>query len=113
MRLAILVVAFAGRGGVVGAGYRNLMHLTKTRPSAHKLAILLPIVLIRCYQGMVRPLLGGSCKFHPTCSEYAVEALHEHGFGRGLWLAARRLVRCHPFGRGGLDPVEKRGSDTG
>ncbi len=89
------------------------MHLTKTQPFSHKLAILLPIVLIRCYQGMVRPLLCGSCKFHPTCSEYAVQALQAHGLGRGLWLAARRLIRCHPFGGGGLDPVPNQGTDTG
>ncbi len=62
--------------------------------------------LIRCYQALVRPLLSGSCKFFPSCSEYAIEALHTHGVARGLRLSAGRLARCHPFGRGGFDPVE-------
>lgn len=61
--------------------------------------------MIRAYQGMVRPHLVGSCKFCPTCSEYAVEALTTLGFRRGAWIAVKRLLRCHPFSRGGLDPV--------
>lgn len=63
------------------------------------------IALIRAYQGMVRPLLIGSCKFHPTCSEYAIEALRTHGLFRGLRLALARLLRCHPFSPGHIDPV--------
>ena len=54
---------------------------------------------------MIRPLLIGSCKFCPTCSEYAIEALRIHGLWRGSWLAIRRICRCHPFGPGGIDPV--------
>ncbi|MFQ5463502.1 MAG: membrane protein insertion efficiency factor YidD [Phycisphaerae bacterium] len=63
------------------------------------------IALIRGYQCCMRPLLIGMCKFHPTCSEYAVEAVHAHGVARGLRLAMGRILRCHPFGPGGLDPV--------
>jgi putative membrane protein insertion efficiency factor len=63
------------------------------------------ICLIRCYQSVLRPLLVGSCKFYPTCSEYAIEALLKHGLWRGTLLALRRLLRCHPFGPGGYDPV--------
>ena len=63
------------------------------------------ILLIRTYQAYVRPFLFGGCKFHPTCSEFAIEALQNHGAARGSILAAGRLVRCHPFGPGGLDPV--------
>jgi len=63
------------------------------------------VFLVRCYQVMVRPHLIGSCKFFPTCSEYAVEALRTHGLWRGSILAIRRLGRCHPFSPGGLDPV--------
>lgn len=63
------------------------------------------VFIIRCYQGLVRPHLVGSCKFCPTCSEYAIEALHAHGLRRGLTLALARLARCHPFSRGGIDPV--------
>ena len=63
------------------------------------------VALIRCYQGMIRPLLIGSCKFCPTCSEYAAEALQTHGIVRGSILAVRRLCRCHPLSGGGIDPV--------
>jgi uncharacterized protein len=64
-----------------------------------------PIALIRGYQLVVSPLLGPRCRFHPSCSQYALEALQEHGAVRGLWLALRRLGRCHPFHPGGYDPV--------
>lgn len=66
------------------------------------------ILLIRAFQGLVRPFLVGTCKFHPTCSQYAVEAVRVHGVIRGGWLAARRLGRCHPFGAGGPDLVPER-----
>ncbi len=63
------------------------------------------IVLIRGYQFGIRPLLIGQCKFIPSCSEYAVEALRRHGCTGGLKLAMGRLLRCHPFSTGGIDPV--------
>ena len=80
------------------------------RAPVHAHIVSLLICLIRCYQGVLRPLLAGSCKFCPTCSEYATEALLAHGLWRGTLLAARRLLRCHPFGLGGYDPVPP--SDT-
>ena len=61
--------------------------------------------LLRGYQLVVSPLVGPACRFAPTCSEYAREAIDVHGPGRGSWLAARRLCRCHPFGGSGFDPV--------
>ena len=61
--------------------------------------------LIRIYQRTVSPLLGPRCRFYPSCSQYAVEALEAHGMLRGLWLALRRIVRCHPLHHGGFDPV--------
>lgn len=65
-----------------------------------------PVVLaIRTYQAVLRPLLIGSCKFCPSCSDYAIEALRLHGPWRGGLLALRRLLRCHPFSAGGIDPV--------
>lgn len=63
------------------------------------------VTVVRGYQGLVRPLLFGTCKFCPTCSEYMIEGLQSHGLWRGGWLGIRRVLRCHPFGPGGLDPV--------
>jgi len=60
---------------------------------------------IRVYQWTLSPLLGGQCRFEPTCSRYAEEAFRTHGLLRGAWLTVRRLVRCQPFCRGGYDPV--------
>jgi uncharacterized protein len=57
------------------------------------------------YRRFISPLLGPRCRFAPSCSEYAFDALAEHGAVRGLWLAARRIARCHPFHPGGYDPV--------
>jgi putative membrane protein insertion efficiency factor len=64
------------------------------------------IVLVRAYQLTLSPFLGGSCRFLPTCSNYAIEALRTHGAWRGSLLAARRLSSCHPLGRSGFDPVQ-------
>lgn len=63
------------------------------------------ILLVKLYQYAISPMLGRSCRFHPTCSEYAVEALQRHGAFKGLWLAVRRIGRCHPWHPGGFDPV--------
>jgi hypothetical protein len=62
-------------------------------------------LVIRAYQLLVSPLLGANCRFTPTCSHYALEALREHGVWRGLGLAAWRILRCNPFGGSGYDPV--------
>ncbi len=64
--------------------------------------------LIRAYQLVVSPLLGPRCRFYPSCSAYAVEAIRVHGVLRGTWLAVRRLLRCHPWNPGGLDFVPPR-----
>jgi putative membrane protein insertion efficiency factor len=61
--------------------------------------------LIRGYQLLVSPWLGARCRFYPSCSQYALEALAEHGSLRGGWLSVKRLARCHPFHSGGYDPV--------
>jgi putative membrane protein insertion efficiency factor len=63
------------------------------------------VLPIRLYQLLVSPLLGPRCRFYPSCSAYAVEALQRHGALRGSWLAVRRLGRCHPWNPGGPDPV--------
>lgn len=61
--------------------------------------------LITAYRTVISPLLGPRCRFYPSCSAYALEAIRVHGAARGSWLATRRLSRCHPFHPGGLDPV--------
>jgi uncharacterized protein len=61
--------------------------------------------LIRLYQLTLSPWLGLQCRYDPTCSKYAAEALERHGVRRGVWLAVKRLGRCHPWGRSGYDPV--------
>ena len=66
------------------------------------------IVLVRGYQRFISPGLPPSCRFYPSCSQYALEALQRHGALKGTLLAARRLTRCHPFNPGGDDPVPER-----
>ena len=63
------------------------------------------ILLVRAYRRFLSPLLGQQCRFQPTCSAYGLEALQVHGALRGGWLTVRRIGRCHPFHRGGYDPV--------
>lgn len=63
------------------------------------------LALIRSYQYALRPLLGANCRFYPSCSDYAREALEKHGALKGSWLALRRILRCHPYHPGGYDPV--------
>ena len=75
------------------------------RPTRAARVLIVPIV---GYQRFLSPLLGPQCRFVPSCSQYAVEALRTHGAVRGLWLSARRLARCHPFNPGGYDPVPIR-----
>ncbi|HEB60496.1 MAG TPA: membrane protein insertion efficiency factor YidD [Phycisphaeraceae bacterium] len=63
------------------------------------------ILLIRIYQVSLGPFLGGQCRFQPTCSYYAIDAYREHGFWKGSYLAMKRILRCHPLGGSGYDPV--------
>ena len=65
------------------------------------------ILLVRFYQICISPLKPPSCRFTPTCSQYAIEALRKHGAIKGLYLTIRRLLRCHPWGGSGYDPVPK------
>lgn len=68
--------------------------------------------LLRGYQLLVSPMLGPSCRFYPTCSSYAIEAIQVHGAARGSWLTVRRVCRCHPWNPGGVDPVPPARQDN-
>jgi len=65
------------------------------------------IKLIKIYKYLISPLFGNSCRYFPTCSDYTIEALKTYGFFRGLFLSLKRIFSCHPWGRGGFDPVKK------
>jgi hypothetical protein len=74
-----------------------------TSPGGYPRRLLAALIL--GYQRFLSPALPPSCRFHPSCSQYALEAVTRHGALKGSWLAARRLARCHPFHPGGFDPV--------
>lgn len=65
-------------------------------------------IFIRAYQLVLSPLIGPSCRFYPSCSQYGLEAIDTHGALRGTWLALKRISRCHPWHEGGFDPVPGR-----
>jgi putative membrane protein insertion efficiency factor len=71
-------------------------------------AVAIALAVLRGYKLVLSPLFTGSCRFHPSCSDYAAEAIRRYGLTRGSWLAVRRLGRCHPFCAGGYDPVPPR-----
>jgi putative membrane protein insertion efficiency factor len=73
--------------------------------NANKIPQRLLLALIRAYRLVLSPWIGGACRYWPTCSEYAQEAIELHGAVRGSWLMLGRLARCHPYGAGGVDPV--------
>jgi hypothetical protein len=69
------------------------------------------LLLLRAYKLGISPVLGQNCRFYPSCSDYAAEAIREHGAEKGGMLAARRLCKCHPWHPGGLDPVPKKSAN--
>ena len=78
------------------------------RRPAEGLAVRVALAALRAYKLLLSPLFTGACRFHPSCSTYAADALRAHGLLAGTWLAVRRLARCHPFGGSGYDPVPPR-----
>ena len=88
----------------------NMTELSSAAPRPGRVpgpgpAAIVVLVLLRAYKYVISPLFAGSCRFQPSCSAYMSEAVHTHGAVIGIWLGLRRLVRCHPFGGYGLDPV--------
>ena len=79
--------------------------MEKTGKALRKITIALPLLLVKFYQWFISPMLGQRCRFHPTCSYYAIEALNSHGLLIGGWLSIKRILKCHPFNPGGNDPV--------
>ncbi|WP_081816443.1 membrane protein insertion efficiency factor YidD [Fodinicurvata fenggangensis] len=79
---------------------------------ARQALVLGLIAPVRFYQWVISPLLPASCRYSPTCSAYAIQALRRHGPFRGGWLAFRRILRCHPWGGMGYDPVPERAETT-
>jgi hypothetical protein len=82
-------------------------HAAPIRANGRKRALLAYALLavVRGYQVLLSPIVGGACRFEPSCSRYVAEAIERHGAARGAWLGIRRLARCHPFGSSGFDPV--------
>ena len=76
-------------------------------PAEPRLAAALILRLLKAYKVLISPLFTGCCRYYPSCSDYAREAVLIHGAVRGLWLAGRRLGRCQPFGGSGVDPVPR------
>lgn len=66
------------------------------------------IGLVRLYQLIISPWMPSSCRYHPTCSQYSIEAFRQHGALKGLWLSIKRIGRCHPWSKGGHDPVPEQ-----
>ncbi len=82
-------------------------------PNAVSKMLAWPLIqLVRFYRLAISPWLGSNCRYDPTCSSYAIEALQIHGFLKGSWLAMKRIGRCHPWGSSGYDPVPKVAEDN-
>ena len=82
--------------------------MEQNRSPIHRFAISVMLGFIRGYQKVLSPLLGPSCRFHPSCSHYAVAAIERFGAAKGAWLATKRLLKCHPLHAGGDDPVPEK-----
>jgi len=81
--------------------------MAKNKSTPQKLAL----TCIRAYQRFISPMIGSNCRFYPSCSSYASEAINRFGVIKGSWLASRRILKCHPLNKGGTDPVPPKDED--
>lgn len=86
--------------------------MEKARKTLRGIIIFIPLVLIKVYQKLISPMIGPSCRFHPSCSYYAVQALKQHGLLIGGWLSIKRILKCHPLHPGGVDHVPPKPNKT-
>ena len=93
-----------GYTGTRGSSWRPAQSLCRKAKEVLMLKTVL-LLLVRFYRGFISPMFPPSCRYVPTCSEYALEAIERYGARRGGWLALKRILRCHPFHKGGYDPV--------
>jgi len=89
------------------------MNDARAQPFLRRLAAAPFIALIFAYRVLLAPLMGGRCRFYPSCSQYALDAFRTHNPARASWLAIRRVARCHPLGASGYDPVPPARTDPG
>ncbi|MBZ9613276.1 membrane protein insertion efficiency factor YidD [Rheinheimera maricola] len=82
--------------------------MAQDRSPIHRAAVSLALTLLQGYQRLISPLFGPSCRFQPTCSHYAITAIERFGVLKGSWLAAKRILKCHPLHAGGDDPVPEK-----
>lgn len=85
--------------------FANFAHADTAIVTTPTAAVRAAVLVVRAYQLVLSPFAGGACRFTPSCSAYAIEALTGHGVRHGMWLALKRVSRCHPFGSSGIDPV--------
>lgn len=82
--------------------------MEKALKALRKITIFIPLLLIKFYQYFISPMLAQRCRFHPSCSQYALEALKVHGLLIGGWLSIKRILKCQPLHPGGMDPVPEK-----
>ena len=95
-----------GDGGVCCTGERSAAVAETVKVASHSVAVRAALFALRCYKAYLSVLFAGTCRFEPTCSQYAYQAIEKFGVLRGVWLGSKRLARCHPLsGKFGYDPV--------
>lgn len=91
--------------GLISRGWASNQNNYEYQKIEWRMLKRIVISLLKIYQYTISPVLPPSCRFYPSCSDYAIEAVSEFGFGKGLWLTFKRILKCHPFHRGGYDPL--------